>query len=304
MLTYAVSLASFGKFMTPALAEAFRKSKLHNLEVSFCPYTQNTPESELSEQLTRSLLREGIVSSASVHLPFLGGGVSWDPSALNEEDRKAVVRRICALIRSHADMMAPHVTLHASNEPPLAEHPARMDQVCRSIEEMIPLAEELHFSVNVEYLPRTCIGNCAAELQNIMRRFNPEHVGICMDVNHVMDRWREVPDIIAELAPRIRTFHINDYDGIDEMHWFPGQGILDWPAIMREIRKIDHDVLLIFETLNELGTKASHFADPLFGIRQTEASIWFLENCDTILPQIRGFQIPGNAPIMKKDPVP
>ena len=294
MISYAVSLGSFGSVMTSALADAFRKSKLHNLELSFTPYTLSTPESECSKELTRNLLREKTVFSSSVHLPFYGGGVSWDPSSLDEEERKAVVARISALIRTHADMMAPHVTLHASNEPPLSEHPARMDQVCRSIEELIPLAEEFHFSINVEYLPRTCVGNCVSELRAVTARFNPEHVGICMDVNHVMDRWREVPGIIAELAPRIRTFHINDYDGVDEMHWFPGQGILDWPAIMGEIRKIDHDVLLILETLNELGTKVSHFADPLFGIRQTEASIWFLEHCDTVSREIRDFPVPGN----------
>ena len=109
-----------------------------------------------------------------------------------------------------------------------------------------------------------------------------------------MNRWREVPEMISVLAPRIRAFHINDYDGVDEMHWFPGQGILDWPAIMRQIRAIGHDVLLTFETINELGTRVSHVADPLFGVRQTEAAIWFLEHCETVVPQIREFQIPGN----------
>ena len=192
------------------------------------------------------------------------------------------------------DIMAPFATLHASHEPPLSEHPVRIDQVCRSIEELIPLAEELGFSINVEFLPRTCIGNCVEELQAITSRFAPEHVGICMDVNHAMNRWREVPEMISVLAPRIRAFHINDYDGVDEMHWFPGQGILDWPAIMRQIRAISHDVLLTFETINELGTRVSHVADPLFGVRQTEAAIWFLEHCETVVPQIREFQIPGN----------
>lgn len=294
MISYAVSLGSFGGCMTPALAEAFRKSRLHNLELSFTPYAQNIPEADLSRELTCTLLKEKTVFSSSVHLPFYGGGVSWDPSSLEESERREVVARISRLIRTHADMMAPHVTLHASNEPPLSEHPARIDQVCRSIEGLIPLAEELHFSINIEYLPRTCIGNCVEELQYIMSRFPPEFTGICMDVNHIMNRWKELPGIIAELAPRIRTFHINDYDGVDEMHWFPGQGILDWPAVMREIRKMDHDVLLIFETLNELGTKVSHFADPLFGIRQTENAIWFLENCESVLTQIRDFRIPGN----------
>ena len=294
MISYAVSLGSFGEYMTPALANAFRKSKLHNLELSFMPYTHDTPEAEESRKLTRELLKAKTVRSSSVHLPFYGGGVLWDPSVLDEEERKAVVARFSALIRSHADMMAPHVTLHASNEPPISEHPARIDQVCRSIEELIPLAEEMQFSINVEYLPRTCIGNSVEELQCIMSRFDSQFTGICLDVNHVMQHWRELPGIIEELAPRIRTFHINDYDGVDEMHWFPGQGILDWPAVMKTIRKIDHDVLLIFETLNELGTRVSHFADPVFGIRQTEAAAWFIENCDTVFQEIRDFSIPGN----------
>ena len=286
MISYAVSLGSFGGLMTPALADAFRKSKLHNLELSFTPYTEESAQAEVSRELTRSLLKEKTVRSSSVHLPFYGGGVSWDPSAPDETARREVAARFIRLIRSHADMMAPHVTLHASNEPPLAEHPVRIDQACRTIEDLLPLAAELGFSINVEYLPRTCIGNCVEELQTIMSRFDPELVGICMDVNHIMDRWRELPEIIAVLAPRIRTFHINDYDGVDEMHWFPGQGILDWQAVMRQIRAISHDVLLIFETLNELGTKVSHVADPLFGIRQTEFSIWFLENCESVVPQV------------------
>lgn len=294
MISYAVSLGSFGGLMTPALADAFRKSKLHNLELSFTPYTEESAQAEASRELTRSLLKEKIVRSSSVHLPFYGGGVSWDPSAPDETARREVAARFIRLIRSHADMMAPHVTLHASLEPPLAEHPVRIDQACRTIEDLLPLAAELGFSINVEYLPRTCIGNCVEELQTIMSRFDPELVGICMDVNHIMDHWRELPEIIAALAPRIRTFHINDYDGVDEMHWFPGQGILDWQAVMRQIRAISHDVLLIFETLNELGTKVSHVADPLFGIRQTEFSIWFLENCESVVPQVRDFRIPGN----------
>ncbi len=294
MISYAVSVGSFGGYMTPALANAFRNSKLRNLELSFGPYVEATDESEISREQTRALLREGRMRSASAHLPFYGGGKSWDPSTLNETERKEVAGRFIDLIRDNADIMAPFVTLHASNQPPLEEHPARIDQVCKTIEDMIPLAEELGFSINVEYLPRTCVGNSAEELQTITARFDPKHVGICLDVNHVMDRWRELPDIIAVLASRIRSFHINDYDGVDEMHWFPGQGIHDWPAIMKQIRTIDHDVLLIFETLNELGTKVSHIADPIFGIRQTEAACWFLENCDIIAPQIRDFQIPGN----------
>ena len=76
MISYAVSLGSFGGLMTPALADAFRKSKLHNLELSFTPYTEESAQAEVSRELTRSLLKEKTVRSSSVHLPFYGGGVS------------------------------------------------------------------------------------------------------------------------------------------------------------------------------------------------------------------------------------
>ncbi len=294
MISYAVSMASLGHFMTPALADALRVCKMRNLELSLQPYTEDTEVSRLSGKLTRELLREGKMRSASVPLPFYGGEKCWDPSALDESVRRQVVADFTELIRRNADIMAPLATLHASNEPPLSEHPARIDQVCRSIEELIPLAVEFGFSIDVEFLPRSCIGNCVEELQTITSRFDPEQVGICLDVNHVMDRWRELPEIISELAPRIRAFHINDYDGVDEMHWFPGQGIHDWPAVMKQIRSISQDVLLILETINELGSCVSHIADPLFSVRQTESAIWFLEHCETVAPQIREFQIPGN----------
>ncbi len=129
-------------------------------------------------------------------------------------------------------------------------------------------------------------------MELIASRFDPKHVGICLDVNHIMNRWRELPEIIEKLAPRINSFHISDYDGIDEMHWFPGQGIIDWPSVMKAIRSMDHDTLLIFETLYQLGTPVSLTASPLFALRQAESAIWYLENGDEIAQRIADFQLP------------
>ena len=184
-------------------------------------------------------------------------------------------------------------SIHASNEPPLSEHPQRIGQVCKTIEEMLPAARELGFVINVEFLPRTCVGNCAEELREIVSHFDAKQVGICLDVNHIMNRYQELPAMIYLLAPRIRSFHINDYDGIDETHWLPGQGIHNWPELMKHIRAIDHDVLLILETSWQLNSK-SRPIDPLFSLRQNECACWFLENCDRLVPEIEKFQIPGN----------
>lgn len=292
MYSYAFSSCTFGNFTTEAVANAIRQSKVHNFEPYLGTYIEDNEQSRLSHKLTRQLMDEGMFKPASVHLPFYGKEI-WDPSSLDEDVRKQVVARFVKLIRDNADLMGPMVTLHASNEPPMAEHPQRIGQVCKSIEELLPLAQELGFVINVEFLPRTCVGNCAEELQEIVSHFDTDKVGICLDVNHIMNRYLELPAMIDLLAPRIRSFHINDYDGIDETHWLPGQGIHNWPELMRHIKAIDHDVLLILETSWQLNSK-SRPIDPLFSLRQNECACWFMENCDRLLAEQKAFHIPGN----------
>ena len=84
------------------------------------------------------------------------------------------------------------------------------------------------------------------DMEQIMEGM-PSCVGICFDVNHANERWAEIPQWIARLGKYIRTFHISDCDEYDECHWMPGVGVLDWEGIMREIRKLDRDILLIYE---------------------------------------------------------
>ena len=77
------------------------------------------------------------------------------------------------------------------------------------------------------------------------------------------------------------------------MHWIPGQGIIDWLEIMKHIRSIDHDVLLILETSRQLKSP-SRSIDPIFFLHQNEKACWFLENCGEIHSRIEQFLIPGN----------
>ena len=294
MISYALAACVFGYYVSDPVAAAIRKSRFRNFESYFGTCISDDEPSRRSAELTRQLMKEGLYRAASVHLPYRGADLCWDPSALDEEVRKEVSARCIKLIRDHADLMGPMITLHASNEPPLEEHPQRIDQVCRTIEEMLPTARELGFVINVELLPRTCVGNTPEELMQIVSRFDPEQVGICMDVNHVMTRYRELPAMIDYLAPRIRSFHISDYDGIDETHWLPGQGLIDWIELMRHIRAIDHDLLLILETGGWQLKHKRREIDPQFVIRQNENACWFVDNCERIQPEMGSFRLPGN----------
>ena len=50
--------------------------------------------------------------------------------------------------------------------------------------------------------------------------------------------------------------------------------------------------LLADGTMQQLKCE-SRPVDPLFSIRQNERSVWFLENCDRLVPEMEAFRIPG-----------
>ena len=91
----------------------------------------------------------------------------------------------------------------------------------------------------------------------------------------------------------INTFHISDYDGVDETHWMPGQGVYDWGEILDCINKIDHDTVLIFETTAQL-KRTDREIDPAFRLRQNERACYFMENFRRLTAEIDNFIIPGN----------
>lgn len=296
MHTYALSLSCVGGYVTPAVAEALRKSSWTAIEVSGGEVLiEEYPDSIAAVKLLRQLIAEGTLKTASLHLPFCFTHYRcFDPAILDEDLRRQCITNMTNLLRDNADLIGKHVTIHASAEPPMEEHPQYMAQFCRSMEELLPLADELDFTYNVEFLPRTCIGNSVEELQYILDRFPTKRLGICFDVNHIMNRHKELPAMIDALAPRINTFHISDYDGVDERHWMPGQGIIDWSAVMKSIRAIDHDTLLIFETGYQLKNPYASRppVDPAFALRQNELACWFMENCDGVLKSQEGFRVP------------
>jgi sugar phosphate isomerase/epimerase len=292
MNRYAVSVKKFGETIERAreYVEAFSQSKIKQIELSFFPFVEESMESKIHLLATREFLANKDNKIASVHLPYMGGGKSWDISTLDETLRKDVTKRLGVMIKKHADLIPKEVTLHCSMEPPLEEHPARVDQVCRSLEELLPLAYELDFSFNVEYLPRKCIGNCPEELLKIASNFNNKHVGICMDVNHVMHRYNQLPQIIDQLSKYIHSFHLSDFDGIDEKHWFPGQGIINWTNVMQVIKKITNPPLLILETEYQLGLGLRQ-TSMFWHLKQVEDTCFYLENIEELEQRKANFQL-------------
>lgn len=111
---YAASMAVFGSYMNQNLANAFRLSKLKNIEVVLSAIVPDTPEALENRRLIRDLKAEGNLNIVSSHIPY---GELWDPACLDETERKKNSGRIRNTLIGFSDFIAPNLTLHAGTEP-------------------------------------------------------------------------------------------------------------------------------------------------------------------------------------------
>lgn len=275
MLTFSISLGALGGRLTPELAEALRRSSITTVEVPIHSFDQDDRAGGPSRRLLRRLILEGAIKVGSLHLPF---GGEWDISVTDDDARKRAVARLIDLIDRSVEFQCRNLTLHAGAEPIQdAERAFRLQASRRSLEALIPFAASRGFRTAVELLPRTCVGRTEQELMTLVDGFDPAVAGICFDVNHVMNRQAEIPAMIEAMKSRLMLFHISDHDGIDEQHWYPGQGVIPWPAVMRAIRATGLDLILIYETGRQAAAK-----NPVEAVRLVEENIPFLEHAHEI----------------------
>lgn len=180
----------------------------------------------------------------SVHLPF---GKAWDISSLDGAVRRQAHGWNHEILARAAEWGVKKAIIHPSFEPiPDAERRERLLHCSDSLHQLAEAASEVGVQIAVECLPRTCLGNTSDEILRLLEA-HPA-LGVCCDVNHLL---QETPQaFIARVGFRIVTLHISDYDGIDERHWLPGRGIIDWGAVIRQLAAAGYQGPFMFEVVN------------------------------------------------------
>ena len=213
---------------------------------------------DLLDALKKAQAR-GAVRVASVHALF---GGPFDISVMEETARQKAVASHVEALRLAEEFEAEFLVIHASGEPiEDSQRAGRRDQCRKSIETILSEARDGAVRVAVESLPRSCIGNTVDDLFRIIEGFDENRIGICLDTSHGMDRWREVPGDARRLADRLLTLHVSDYDGVDEKHQMPGEGVVQWGAFAAALREIGYEGPFNYEATPRGETVAEKIAD-------------------------------------------
>lgn len=229
-------------------------SGMHHVEIGYAPHADN-PDWTTN---VRQVIETSAVRINSVHAPF---SRTVDISRLDDGGAESAIAQIERAISSAQRLGAGLVVVHGSAEPiEPTERPQRFARSQESLRIIGAKAEAAGVRVALELLPRTCLGRSADELQALLADVPDTQVGFCLDANHLADTC-DLISTVKQLGKRIITLHISDYDGVDEKHWMPFEGVVDWAAFVNALAEIGYAGAFIYETMPAVGTVAEKLAE-------------------------------------------
>ena len=206
----------------------------------------------------RRLLSAAEVVARTVHADF---DASLDLSSPDPGVRSAGIRAFTAALDLAVRMGAEIVVVHPSSEPiPGEARASRMAEAKRSARALAGMAGDAGCRIALELLPRSCLGHSVEELLDLLEGVDAGTAGVCLDTNHLMADFGALPDVVRSLGPRLIALHCSDYDGVDERHWPPGRGVLDWPAFLAALRDVHFPGPLNYEAALDGQTPAERLA--------------------------------------------
>ena len=209
-------------------------------------------------QAARHALAEAGVEPRTVHASF---GSSLDISSPDAVIRSAGIQAVAVALDLAVRVGAGMVIVHPSSEPIGDEaRAARMKQSRGSIEVIAGMVRAAGCRMAIELLPRSCLGRSVAELLSLLEGVGAGTAGVCLDTNHLMAGFASLPDVVHHLGPRLLALHCSDYDGVDERHWPPLRGVINWAAFLAALRATGFPGPFLYEANLDGQTPAERLA--------------------------------------------
>lgn len=224
-----------------------KEQGVHYIEVAFNQCYRGVPAEEVMPRIAE--IKEKVDSADiqvwSVHLPF---SRTLDISVLDDSLREANVLFMAQMIEQCEQFKPARLVLHPSSEP-IADsiRAQRIKNARQSIAHLKVYADRIGAQLCIENLPRTCLGNTPKELLGIIRDI--PGVKVCFDTNHFTQGSTE--HFMGILGKYIGTIHASDFDLVNECHWLPTQGKIDWKHFVADLKRDGYQGVFMYEATKD-----------------------------------------------------
>lgn len=212
----------------------------------------NWHEKSYTAQLKKKLNELGLKVSA-MHAPF---SETSDISNADEDQRKFAVDECCKVIDILSDLRGTFLILHPAVKIfDLNDHEEkerRLNQTRKSIGKIAEHAKLKGRRVALENLLPHILGGEVNILIDLVRSFNRYSLGICFDSSHA-NLWKNptVDEYLKLVSPYLLTTHFSDNYGQFDDHHPPGDGEMNWPALVNILKESGYQGVFMLEVLGE-----------------------------------------------------
>ena len=196
----------------------------------------------------------------SLHLPF--GMETINFSAPDPEERKRTLKLQLLMLEGAAALGCKYAIVHSGIPVVQAERPICMKQAKEALFALQSEGSRLGITVCVENLLPSCLGRNSTEVLELLS-VHPD-LRACFDSNHLFGETHEA--FLSAVGEKLVNTHFSDYDFLDERHWMPGEGKVDWPMIMEKLAAAAYKGPILYEvnpfrTPKTIARRALTFAD-------------------------------------------
>lgn len=217
-------------------------------EIEICSYPRHL-DYHMEEGVQRAGARmRGLgLRPFSFHAPFAG---HIDITSLDPGIREASVRELLTACRAAALMGVEHIVLHPGPEregrPPEHEFLQHMHHAVESLNCVAACCSESGLHLLFEnMLPHLLFGR-ASDMLFLLGAINTCAVGACLDTGHA-HLSGDLGGVIHKLSGHLKMVHVNDNRGDRDAHLAPGEGTINWPWVIAELRRCQFNGTLILE---------------------------------------------------------
>ncbi|MDD5704978.1 MAG: sugar phosphate isomerase/epimerase [Kiritimatiellae bacterium] len=117
----------------------------------------------------------------------------------------------------------------------------------RAIGDLARRAEELGVLLAIENT------RSPHHIDAVLSAIGSDHLGLCYDSSHDFISGHSPCALLKKWGGRLMTTHLSDNNGINDDHYLPGDGRIDWDVVEDAFPKTNYSGALLLEVVPRMG---------------------------------------------------